>query len=70
MSMPERCFVRPTSAARRSVLLSLALCLAASQSPAADAVVMKALQKRPGDRYQSMRELISDIHDLEFESFR
>ena len=37
-------------------------------TPAADAVVMKALQKRPGDRYQSMRELINDIHDLEVES--
>jgi serine/threonine-protein kinase len=39
-------------------------------TPAADAVVMKALQKRPGDRYQSMRELINDIHELELESSR
>ena len=39
-------------------------------SPAADAVVMQALQKRPGDRYQSMRELITDIHGLEVESSR
>jgi serine/threonine-protein kinase len=39
-------------------------------TPAADAVVMKALQKRPGDRYQSMRELINDIHELELESAR
>lgn len=37
-------------------------------TPAADAVVMRALQKRPGDRYQSMRELINDIHELELES--
>jgi serine/threonine-protein kinase len=37
-------------------------------SPAADAVVMKALQKRPGDRYQSMREMINDVHELELES--
>lgn len=39
-------------------------------SPAADAVVMKALQKRPSDRYQSMRDLINDIHNLEVESSR
>lgn len=31
---------------------------------AADAVVMKALQKRPADRYQSMRELIAEIRSI------
>ncbi|MEM6363750.1 MAG: serine/threonine-protein kinase [Planctomycetota bacterium] len=33
-------------------------------SPAADAVVMKAISKRPGDRYQTMRELISAIRNV------
>ncbi len=33
--------------------------------PAADAVVMRALQKRPGDRYQFMRDLISDIREIQ-----
>lgn len=32
--------------------------------PAVDAVVMKAIQKSPGDRYQSMRDLINAIRDL------
>ena len=32
---------------------------------AADAVVMRALQKRPGDRYQFMRDLISDIREIQ-----
>lgn len=32
---------------------------------AADAVVMKAIQKRPGDRYQSMREFIAELRELE-----
>lgn len=32
---------------------------------AADEVVMRALQKRPNDRYQSMRELIADIRKIE-----
>jgi serine/threonine protein kinase len=32
---------------------------------AADEVVMRAIQKRPGDRYQSMRELIADIRKIE-----
>jgi serine/threonine protein kinase len=32
---------------------------------AADQVVMRAIQKRPGDRYQSMRELIADIRKIE-----
>ncbi len=32
--------------------------------PAADAVVMKALQKRPGDRYQFMRDLIADLRAI------
>jgi serine/threonine-protein kinase len=31
---------------------------------AADAVVMKALQKKPSDRYQFMRELIADIRAI------
>jgi serine/threonine protein kinase len=31
----------------------------------ADEVVMRAIQKRPGDRYQSMRELIADIRKIE-----
>jgi hypothetical protein len=26
---------------------------------------MRAIQKRPGDRYQSMRELIADIRKIE-----
>jgi serine/threonine-protein kinase len=34
-------------------------------SKAADEVVMRAIQKRPGDRFQSMRELISEIHKIE-----
>lgn len=33
-------------------------------SKAADEVVMRALQKRPGDRYQSMRELIGEIRRI------
>ncbi|QDT13877.1 serine/threonine protein kinase [Planctomycetes bacterium K23_9] len=33
--------------------------------PRADEVVMRALQKRPGDRYQSMRELIAEIRSIE-----
>lgn len=32
--------------------------------PEADEVVMRALQKRPGDRYQSMRELIAAIRSI------
>ncbi len=32
--------------------------------PAADAVVMKALQKRPSDRYQFMRDLIADLRAI------
>ncbi|MFK8113316.1 MAG: serine/threonine-protein kinase [Rubripirellula sp.] len=32
--------------------------------PAADAVVMRAIQKRPGDRYQSMREFLAAIRDV------
>jgi serine/threonine-protein kinase len=39
-------------------------------SPAADGVVMRALKKRPGDRYQSMRELINDLYELELEASR
>lgn len=39
-------------------------------SPAADAVVLKALQKQPRDRYQSMRELIGEIHALEVQASR
>lgn len=39
-------------------------------SPAADAVVLKALQKKPSNRYQAMRDLISDLHDLQLESSR
>jgi len=31
----------------------------------ADRVVMRAIEKRPGDRYQSMRELIADIRRIE-----
>ncbi len=31
---------------------------------AADEVVMRALQKRPGDRYQTMRELIAAIREI------
>ncbi len=31
---------------------------------AADRVVMRAIQKRPGDRYQSMRDLIHDLRAL------
>jgi eukaryotic-like serine/threonine-protein kinase len=31
---------------------------------AADAVVMRALQKRPGDRYQFMRDLIEDLRAI------
>jgi len=38
--------------------------------PAADAMVMKALQKHPADRYQSMRDLINEIHELEVETAR
>ncbi len=34
-------------------------------SPAADEVAMRALQKRPGDRYQSMREMIAAIRDIQ-----
>jgi eukaryotic-like serine/threonine-protein kinase len=34
-------------------------------SPAADAVVMRAIQKRPGDRYQSMRDLLAAIKDIQ-----
>lgn len=32
---------------------------------AVDEVVMRAIQKRPGDRYQSMRELIADMRKIE-----
>jgi serine/threonine-protein kinase len=32
---------------------------------AADEVVMRAIQKRPGDRYQFMRDLIADIHHVQ-----
>ncbi len=31
----------------------------------ADQVVMRAIQKRPGDRYQSMRELIAEMRKIE-----
>lgn len=31
---------------------------------AADRVVMRAIQKRPGDRYQSMRDLIHDLRSI------
>ena len=31
----------------------------------ADQVVAKALQKRPGDRFQSMRDLIAALRDIE-----
>jgi serine/threonine-protein kinase len=34
-------------------------------SHVADEVVMRAIQKRPGDRYQSMRDLIADIRKIE-----
>lgn len=34
-------------------------------SKEADQVVMRAIQKRPGDRYQSMRELIAAIRKIE-----
>ena len=33
--------------------------------PAADAVVMRALQKRPQDRFQSMREFIAEIRAID-----
>lgn len=32
--------------------------------PQADEIVMRAIQKRPADRYQSMRELIAAIRDI------
>lgn len=35
---------------------------------AIDAVVMKCIAKRPGHRYQSMRELIADLKDAEHAS--
>ncbi|QDV70790.1 Serine/threonine-protein kinase PknD [Rosistilla carotiformis] len=31
---------------------------------AADAIVMRAIQKKPKDRYQSMRAMIADLHEL------
>jgi serine/threonine-protein kinase len=34
-------------------------------SKAADEVVMRAIQKRPGDRYQSMRELIAEVRQIQ-----
>ncbi len=37
-------------------------------SAAADEVVLRAIQKRPGDRYQSMRELIAEIHKVQQEA--
>ncbi len=37
-------------------------------SKTADEVVMRAIQKRPGNRYQSMRDLIEAIRQIEFES--
>ena len=31
----------------------------------ADEVVLRALRKRPGDRYQSMRQLIADVQRID-----